>query len=323
MKNTLFGLLFIILICLTGCQQVAPPAQNDNPTTPESIPVLFCNFEDKTISIGEWDISTNEITIAKDSLVGISKDPYTLYSLHWDGNKTISGLQVYLEELNSFSSMTLCPSSYGEFVKEGVTITTLDDGRLALNSKDKSGNISESDITIDGTGKVPSTMMSGAAISVVGDTVFYLRSVMTAAGIYLICSDIHVQSMTAESYVINSKPYSYEEIDIGSFGADAFAEENGVIYFYTQSAVYSFAPMTRECSLLLELNDLNLPIDNPDVRFQISNVTAYEENIIVECAEYVTDIPTSKTSFLCSPDGNILKSLIWNCTEELVIFPKG
>lgn len=63
-------------------------------------------------------------------------------------------------------------------------------------------------------------------------------------------------------------------------------------------------------------NDLNVSV-------QISGVTAYGGNVLVECAEYISDIPESKTSILCSSSGDVLQSLKWDSTKELIVFPKG
>lgn len=341
MKHIFPAFLSIILLCLTGCQLIEGtvpkteipsddssisnemPSQNDNVIDFEPIPILFCNFEDKSISVGNWDVAKNEFVIPDDGFAGTTEDPYTLYSLRWDGDKKISGLQVYLDEINHFNgSLVLQPKRYGEFIKNGVSIIISDNGEPVLNIEDKSHIISGTDVIIDNIGQVTPVMMTGVAFSIDEEVAFYLQSLMTEDGVYLICSTIDMSTMDAESYIINSDPYVYDEIDMGTFGEDAFAEENGVIYFYTKNVVYSFTPKTKEVSKVIFLEGLNLPSDDPDTRFQISGVTVYDGNVLVECAEYVTDIPNSKTSFLCSPTGEVLQSIKWNCSEELAVFPK-
>lgn len=337
----LLSVMLLCLVCLTGCQQTDGPSQDaenppNDPVSTEipdqdsaeealaSIPVLYCNFADKSISTGVWDLSRNELDISEGSAVGTTEDPYTLYSLRWDGDKTISGLQVYVEELNHFdTTMTLQAKNYGEFTKDGVSIAVSDDGGLTLSLDGKGRSVSGADINIAGIGEVTPAMMSGNALVVENGTAYYLQSIMAADGVYFVCSAIDLSSMDAESYVLNDKPYSYDEIDMASFGEDSFAEENGVIYFYTKGAVYAFTPKAETVSQILALEDLNLPADGSGARFQFSGVNAYAGHIIAECAKYVTDIPEGSTSFLCSTDGDVLQQLEWDCSEELLIFPKS
>lgn len=317
----------ILLLCMVGCQNAnEPPLGSKEPTvaeTPETIPILYCDFADKNISLGEWDTASNEFVVSEDLPIGTSEDPYTLYSIRWDGDRTISGLQAYLDELNHFEEgITLKQKNYGEFVRDQVSVSVSDDGEIIFKDGDTQKTVSGTEITIDGIGEVTPAMLSGVALSLSEKTAYYLQSIMSENGVYLVCSEIDRTSMHANSYILNDAPYSYEEIDVENFGEDAFAENNGTIYFYTKNAIISLDTGTRQVSQVLTLNDLNLPSNDPNVRYQISGIAAYKENIIVECSEYVTDIPNSKTSFLCSPTGEVIQSIRWECSEELVVFPK-
>ena len=339
MKRFLLIILSVTLLCLTGCQRTDGPSQDvesqpDNPAPNEaadggitekdleSIPILYCEFTDKTISFGKWILSMNELVISEDAAIGTSEGSYMLYSLRWDGDKTISGLQVYLDELNHFdTTVVLQPKNYGEVVKDGTSVSVSDDGGLELSFEGGGRHsLPGSDVTIEGIGKVFPAMMAGNAFSIDDGIVYYLQSIMAEDGAYLVCSAIDLSSMTVESYVVDSKPYPYDEIGMSTFGKDAFAEENGMIYFYTKAVVYAFDPKDRKVSQIFTLEDL--PADSSNARFQFSGVNVYNEHIIVECAKYIADIPDRKTSILCSTDGEVLQMLEWDCSEELIILPK-
>lgn len=320
MKRIPLILLSFALICLFGCQDAQITNQN---TEAGSIPVMYCDFESESIFFGEWDLQSNDLIVSKNNPIGMTDDPYTLYSLRWDGDKTIAGLQVYLETINHFEDGVILNSrDYGEFIKGEVSISVSDNGKLILNTHDTTYDISDTNIFIDGLGQVTPSMMNGNALVVHGENIYYLQSVMVEDGIYFVCSVISMPSMTVENYMINSVPYSYEEVDVETFGEDTFAVKDSMVYFYTKQAVYSFDPEARTVTEFLTLDDLKLSTDKSDVRFQISGVSVYEENIIVECAEYITDIPSSRTSYLCSSAGEVIQSLKWNCSTELVVFPK-
>lgn len=323
MKSILTILMSMIFLCLVGCQEITPIDKLEQEIT-YNIPILVCDFDTKNISIGEWDLSSNEFVISQNSHVGTTEDPYTLYSLHWNGERGISGLQVYLEEINNFSNeMELRTFNYGEIINDDVCITTSNENRIVYSDGNKSVDIPYSNEIIEKTGEITPDMLGGACLYVDKENAFYLQSVISEKGVYLVCFVINIQSLAAESYLVDVNSDIYGELEGGIFGTDTFATGNGRTYFYTRDAVYAFNPEKKNVSQLITLDDLNLISENKDTRFQISGVNLYGENIIIECAEYVRDIPHSKTSVLCSTSGEVYRSKNWDCNKKLIVFPKS
>lgn len=343
MKKVITLVFSVILIFLTACGLNGGPSGEEQTigtsesttqgehlesSTPEkndaleSIPLLYCDFSDKTISTGEWNTVTNEI-ILSDSPIGSTIDPYTLYSLRWDGEENISGLEIYLQEVNTFSDpVSLLPLIYGEICNADMSVYISDEGSLMMKIGDRTMGILGANIEIDGLGKVEPAMMSGKSLLVDGDTAYYLQSIMGESGIYIICTTIDIKSGVAESQLVSGSPYAYDDIDIENFSQDVFSASKDHFYFCLKNAVCSIDPKTMQVSKVVALEDLPLTSDGAATTFQITNIAVYDDNIIVECAEYITDIPSSKSSHLCSMDGKNIQTIKWNSNRELIIFPK-
>lgn len=334
-KCVSMALALLMLLCLVGCQHTEQlDSQADSnvnasqsliePSGEErltNIPIMRCGLETRNISVGSWDLSSNVFT-AVETPAGTTSDPYSLYSLQWDGDKVLVGLQVYLEELNTFNdSFDLRPTSLDEIIKDGTSITLSDEGELMLSNGDKAGSISGTEVTVDGIGGISPAMMQGNALSTSGETVFYLQSAIGESGLYLICTAINTETMSAENYVVGDKPFPYSEVDVDAFSPNLFAEESGIFYFCLTDAVFSFDPASRMLSKLFTLDSLGLSNDTDEYRVQFSGVTIYKGCLIVESTICEQDIQTQKVAHLCSLDGVVLQSISWDCQKELIIFP--
>lgn len=336
-KYVLTILALLVLLCLSGCQNAEQVDQKVDTNIGDSqnivepsgdgalsnIPIMSCNLETRNISVGAWDLASNVFNDGA-SPVGTTSDPYSLYSLQWDGDKAVAGLQVYLEELNQFdTSFNLRPMNLDEVVKKGISITLSDNGELMLNNGDTTGSISGTEVSIDGMGEITPAMMQGNALATNGETAYYLQSIMGEPGMYLICTAINMETMSAENHLVGKGPFPYSQVDIEAFNPNFFAEENGIFYFCLTDAVFSFDPTSRVLSQMLTMDDLGLTDDTGDSRVQLSGITVYKGHLIIESTEYEGDVHISKIAHLCSIDGTVLKSISWDSQKELVVFPRS
>lgn len=337
MKRLILLYLTVALLLLAGCQHAKQPdpdvgtnidgsqgpAEPNKEETPATIPIMRCDLDTQNISLGNWDLATNTFSTG-DILAGTTSDPYSLYALHWDGERIITGLQVYLEEINKFDdSFDLRPAALEEVIKDGISITLTDNGELTLSNEGQTDSISGAEVNIDEIGEVSPAMMQGNALAVAGNTVFYLQSVMGESGLYLVCTTVNMDTMSADNYVVGDKPFPYSEVDIDAFGPSLFAEHDDIFYFCMTDAVFSFDPVSHALSRILTLDSLGVSNDTGDYRVQLSGMTVYEGCLIVESTMAEQDIHTQKIAHLCSLDGAVLKSISWDCQEELIIFPKA